>query len=199
MKKKKARSPSPAVARGDEEEETTTSPTLRQPEAFEEEAPPPRRRKDDAFEAVYHRRDKGEAEDDALRERYAEAEALLRQEEGQLKRLVNEVRQVQRARRAEKEKLDLLHEDIALIQNSHGMGAAHVERLRARRVTYLWAAQLLLTLVCLFGTHGAREWVFFGLNFFAFLCVWRGLYVHHNGSAQVVAMVVTAATLYLGK
>lgn len=91
-----------------------------------------------------------------------------------------------------------LQQDIQLFEASNNATVAlHLERVRARKMSVWWAITILLSLMCMFGSYSKGSYVMTAANLFAFLLVWRGLYVDTNLKPTLICLCICAFTLYM--
>lgn len=88
-----------------------------------------------------------------------------------------------------------IQQEIKLFESAASQGVFYMEAQRAKKVGIWWLIFTLCPLVCMFGTKG---FVTPGLNFFAFLCMWRGLYVKMNRIPFIISVVIVVFTIKFG-
>jgi hypothetical protein len=87
---------------------------------------------------------------------------------------------------------------IQLFEDGHRRGYLYLEQMRLRRMSLWWVGTLLLALVCTVGCMYKKSYLLSALNGFAFLLVWRGLYVNINMMPMFVSIVTIGLTLKFG-
>jgi hypothetical protein len=94
-----------------------------------------------------------------------------------------------------KKESEQIRQEINLFESASNNGIFYMEAQRAKKVGIWWIIFTLAPLVCMFGTKG---FITPGLNFFAFLCMWRGLYVKINRIPFIIAVAIVVFTIKFG-
>lgn len=94
-----------------------------------------------------------------------------------------------------KKESEQIQQEINLFESVSKNGLFYLETQRAKKVSIWWIIFTLAPLVCMFGVKGV---VPVGLNFFAFLCMWRGLYVKMNRIPAIISIAIVVFTIKFG-
>jgi len=131
----------------------------------------------------------------------------------ELKRTKEEFREEEQRLRQDLEQAALLHkklskqcekaraentrqqEQFAVLTSGTQALFLHIEKERYRRMGVAWWLCVAMTLLFAVGAlqRGSYGWA--GLNFVAFLFVWRGLYVQINGAPMAAALCLALLTI----
>jgi hypothetical protein len=115
--------------------------------------------------------------------------------EGDLEKETSKLIQLQIKLEHAKKESEQIRQEINLFESAASNGVFYMEAQRAKKVSIWWIIFTLAPLLCMFGTKGV---VTPGLNFFAFLCMWRGLYVKINRIPVIIAVVIVVFTIKFG-
>ena len=96
--------------------------------------------------------------------------------------------------KARKKSLQLQEDFQALTAGNNAM-FLQLEAQRAKRMGIVFWFGVFMTLVFTVGTLQRESYAWSALNFMAFLCVWRGIYVQINGVPMAAAAVLWLVTI----
>ncbi len=94
------------------------------------------------------------------------------------------------------DELATLQARINIYRGSVGDKVFHLEVMLHRTKPWYWIIMIAITAVCLMGNISSGRWMLVPINWLAFLCVWRTLYVANNGAALLFAILVSVASVY---
>lgn len=88
-----------------------------------------------------------------------------------------------------------LRDQLDMYQDSESSMSMKLERYRALRMSKWWILSVCVSLFCLAGAFSKGSLTYGVINFWAFLLVWRGLYVEKNQGPWLVAIALILFTL----
>jgi hypothetical protein len=88
-----------------------------------------------------------------------------------------------------------LQEDFQALTAGNDAMFLQLEAQRCKRMGAIFWFCVLITLVFTVGTLQRESYAWSVLNFIAFLCVWRGIYVQMNGAPMAAAVVLALVTI----
>lgn len=90
----------------------------------------------------------------------------------------------------------------ALVRATRGgndVRVAELERIRFKRVSWWWCLGIAMALVSTVGYYDKTRYVMAALNFVAFLCFWRAMYVENNSRYNAVGTLICLLSIVMSQ
>jgi len=91
-----------------------------------------------------------------------------------------------------------LRNQLEMVNDNESSMSMRLEQYRALRMSKWWFLSVCVSLFCLAGAFSKGSYFYGMVNFWAFLLVWRGLYVDKNQAPWAVAIALNLWTLKFG-